>query len=102
MLVLMREDLARELGRADHRGARSATACRPTATTRRRRTRKARARAARSRPRWPRRAWRPSDVDYVNSHGTGTAKNDPAETAATKFGLGEHAYETAVSAARSR
>jgi 3-oxoacyl-[acyl-carrier-protein] synthase II len=43
----------------------------------------------------------PEDVDYVNSHGTGTAKNDPAETAATKVGLGQHAYETAVSSTKS-
>lgn len=43
----------------------------------------------------------PEDVDYVNSHGTGTAKNDPAETAATKVGLGEHAYATAVSSTKS-
>jgi 3-oxoacyl-[acyl-carrier-protein] synthase II len=42
-----------------------------------------------------------NDVDYVNSHGTGTAKNDPAETAATKVGLGDHAYETAVSSTKS-
>src|SRR5207247_4102074 len=40
-------------------------------------------------------------VDYVNSHGTGTAKNDPAETAATKVGLGPHAYNTAVSSTKS-
>lgn len=40
-------------------------------------------------------------VDYVNSHGTGTAKNDPAETAATKVGLGPHAYDTAVSSTKS-
>src|SRR3954466_10744933 len=41
------------------------------------------------------------EVNYVNSHGTGTAKNDPAETAATKYGLGEHAYDTAVSSTKS-
>jgi 3-oxoacyl-[acyl-carrier-protein] synthase II len=43
----------------------------------------------------------PSEVDYVNSHGTGTAKNDTAETAATKVGLGEAAYEVAVSSTKS-
>src|ERR1700754_3127944 len=43
----------------------------------------------------------PGAVNYVNSHGTGTAKNDPAETAATKYGLGEHAYDTAVSSTKS-
>jgi 3-oxoacyl-[acyl-carrier-protein] synthase II len=42
------------------------------------------------------------DVGYVNSHGTGTAKNDPAETAATKVGLGdEAAYKVAVSSTKS-
>ncbi|HEX2232846.1 MAG TPA: beta-ketoacyl-[acyl-carrier-protein] synthase family protein [Thermoleophilaceae bacterium] len=41
-------------------------------------------------------------VDYVNSHGTGTAKNDTAETAATKAGLGEEAaYNVAVSSTKS-
>jgi 3-oxoacyl-[acyl-carrier-protein] synthase II len=44
----------------------------------------------------------PGEVNYVNSHGTGTAKNDPAETAATKVGLGEEAaYKTAVSSTKS-
>ena len=44
----------------------------------------------------------PLDVGYVNSHGTGTAKNDPAETKATKVGLGdEAAYKTAVSSTKS-
>jgi 3-oxoacyl-[acyl-carrier-protein] synthase II len=43
----------------------------------------------------------PGEVDYVNSHGTGTAKNDTAETAATKVGLGDAAYEVAVSSTKS-
>ena len=44
----------------------------------------------------------PDQVGYVNSHGTGTAKNDPAETAATKVGLGDDAaYKTAVSSTKS-
>jgi 3-oxoacyl-[acyl-carrier-protein] synthase II len=44
----------------------------------------------------------PLEVGYVNSHGTGTAKNDPAETNATKVGLGEEAaYKTAVSSTKS-
>src|SRR5262249_27497092 len=44
----------------------------------------------------------PGDVGYVNSHGTGTAKNDPAETAATKAGLGgDAAYKVAVSSTKS-
>jgi 3-oxoacyl-[acyl-carrier-protein] synthase II len=44
----------------------------------------------------------PDEVAYVNSHGTGTPKNDPAETAATKVGLGEQAArDTAVSSTKS-
>src|SRR5918999_2067016 len=44
----------------------------------------------------------PDQVDYVNSHGTGTAKNDTAETAATKAGLGEEAaHNVAVSSTKS-
>jgi 3-oxoacyl-[acyl-carrier-protein] synthase II len=44
----------------------------------------------------------PDEVDYVNSHGTGTAKNDTAETAATKAGLGEDAArKVAVSSTKS-
>ena len=44
----------------------------------------------------------PGEVRYVNSHGTGTAKNDPAETAATKVGLGEDAARgAAVSSTKS-
>jgi 3-oxoacyl-[acyl-carrier-protein] synthase II len=42
------------------------------------------------------------EVRYVNSHGTGTPKNDPAETAATKVGLGEEAaHRAAVSSTKS-
>ena len=77
MLVLMREDLAQRAGRADPGRGRSATACRPTATTRPPRIPRARARRGRSRPRCRRRASRPSEVDYVNSHGTGTAEERP-------------------------
>jgi 3-oxoacyl-[acyl-carrier-protein] synthase II len=44
----------------------------------------------------------PSEVKYVNSHGTGTPKNDPAETNATKVGLGEEtARKAAVSSTKS-
>jgi 3-oxoacyl-[acyl-carrier-protein] synthase II len=44
----------------------------------------------------------PGEVRYVNSHGTGTPKNDPAETAATKVGLGEDAaHRAAVSSTKS-
>ena len=36
-------------------------------------------------------AWTPSEVDYVNAHGTATPQNDSAETAALKSALGERA-----------
>ncbi|MBO3749432.1 beta-ketoacyl-[acyl-carrier-protein] synthase family protein [Streptosporangiaceae bacterium NEAU-GS5] len=42
-----------------------------------------------------------ADVGYVNSHGTGTAKNDPAETKATKLGLGDAVKDTLVSSTKS-
>lgn len=41
------------------------------------------------------------EVRYVNSHGTGTEKNDPAETMATKVGLGDAAKAAAVSSTKS-
>ena len=37
------------------------------------------------------------DVLYINAHGTGTALNDPAETAAFKLALGDDAYKAHVS-----
>lgn len=43
----------------------------------------------------------PSDVDYINAHGSGTRQNDRHETAAFKRGLGHHAYETPVSSIKS-
>ncbi|WP_460367769.1 beta-ketoacyl synthase N-terminal-like domain-containing protein, partial [Actinocorallia lasiicapitis] len=42
-----------------------------------------------------------ADVGYVNSHGTGTAKNDPAETKATKLGLGDGAKGALLSSTKS-
>ncbi len=44
---------------------------------------------------------KPEDVRYVNSHGTGTPKNDPAETKATRLGLGAAADKVAVSSTKS-
>lgn len=43
----------------------------------------------------------PSDVDYVNAHGTATPQNDSAETAALKVALGERAGEIPVSSIKS-
>ena len=43
----------------------------------------------------------PSEVDYVNAHGTATPQNDSAETAALKSALGERAREIPVSSIKS-
>jgi 3-oxoacyl-[acyl-carrier-protein] synthase II len=42
-----------------------------------------------------------SDIVYVNAHGTSTALNDAAETAALKTALGEHAYQIPISSLKS-
>lgn len=43
----------------------------------------------------------PSEVAYINPHGTGTPLNDRAETAAIKAAFGEHAYKLAVSSTKA-
>ncbi|MEV4846300.1 beta-ketoacyl-[acyl-carrier-protein] synthase family protein [Micromonospora matsumotoense] len=43
----------------------------------------------------------PTDVDYINAHGSGTQQNDRHETAAFKRSLGDHAYRTPVSSIKS-
>lgn len=43
----------------------------------------------------------PTDVQYINAHGSGTKQNDRHETAAFKLSLGEHAYRTPVSSIKS-
>ncbi len=43
----------------------------------------------------------PSEVNYINPHGTGTPLNDRAETAAIKDAFGEHAYKLAISSTKS-
>ncbi|GGV40009.1 beta-ACP synthase [Actinomadura cremea] len=43
----------------------------------------------------------PSDVDYINAHGSGTKQNDRHETAAFKRSLGARAHEVPVSSIKS-
>lgn len=44
----------------------------------------------------------PTDVSYVNLHGTSTQLNDRIETQALKLALGEHASKTPMSAIKSQ
>ena len=43
----------------------------------------------------------PSQVDYINAHGTSTPINDPTETRGVKKLFGEHAYTVALSSTKS-
>ena len=43
----------------------------------------------------------PSDIDYVNAHGSATKQNDRHETAAFKRSLGAHAYAVPISSIKS-
>jgi 3-oxoacyl-[acyl-carrier-protein] synthase II len=43
----------------------------------------------------------PSDIDYVNAHGTSTQLNDAGETKALKIALGEYARKVAISSTKS-
>jgi 3-oxoacyl-[acyl-carrier-protein] synthase II len=43
----------------------------------------------------------PSEVGYINAHGTSTPAGDLAETLATKLALGAHAYKVLVNSTKS-
>ena len=43
----------------------------------------------------------PTDVEYINAHGTATPFNDRTETAAIKTFFGDHAYKLAISSTKS-
>jgi len=43
----------------------------------------------------------PTDVDYINAHGTSTPLNDKFETIAMKRMYGDHAYNLAISSTKS-
>jgi len=44
----------------------------------------------------------PSDIGYINAHGTSTPLGDAAETKAVKKVFGEHAYSVSVSSTKSQ
>jgi 3-oxoacyl-[acyl-carrier-protein] synthase II len=46
-------------------------------------------------------AVQPSQIDYINAHGTSTPINDPTETLAVKTTFGDHAYKLVMSSTKS-
>jgi 3-oxoacyl-[acyl-carrier-protein] synthase II len=43
----------------------------------------------------------PTDIDYVNAHGTGTPLNDRSEAGAMRIALGDHLSQTPISSLKS-
>lgn len=44
---------------------------------------------------------KPSDINYINAHGTSTGLNDKYETTAIKIALGEHADKVVINSSKS-
>ncbi|MDE5770625.1 MAG: beta-ketoacyl-ACP synthase II [Ruminococcus sp.] len=44
---------------------------------------------------------KPSDIDYINAHGTSTGLNDKYETTAVKLAFGEEAYNVKINSTKS-